>query len=64
MSLLKKGQKSIYQMLENDGRKSLRWWEKLVILMIVLIAVLIIVLIFNERILEYIDIIKEWYESG
>ncbi len=48
---------------KNDG-KSLRWWEKLIIWMIVLIVILIFVLIFHERILGYIEVIKEWYESG
>jgi hypothetical protein len=51
-------------MLEDNDRKNLRWWEKLIIWMIVLIVILIIVLVFNERILGYIEIIKEWYESG
>ena len=42
----------------------LKWWEKLIITMIVILILLIIFLIFNEKIIEAIQVFKAWYSKG
>ncbi|MBN2073321.1 MAG: hypothetical protein JW770_05190 [Actinobacteria bacterium] len=39
-------------------------WEKLAIAIIVLLIVSILFLIFNEKLMEYWEAFRSWYEGG
>ena len=41
-----------------------KWWEKLIITMIVILILIIIFLVFNEKIIEAIQSFKFWYNKG
>jgi len=41
-----------------------KWWEKLIIAMIVILILIIVFLIFNEKIIEAIQSFKFWYNKG
>jgi len=47
-----------------DANNKLKWWEKLIIAMIVVLVLLIVFLIFNEKIIEAITAFKAWYNKG
>jgi len=49
---------------EHDDKGSLKWWEKLIIVMIVILIILILFLIFNEKIFNAINDFKNWYEGS
>ena len=52
-------------MAENfEKNKGLKWWEKLIITMIVILVLIIIFLIFNEKIAEAVQTFKFWYNKG
>jgi len=41
-----------------------KWWEKLIVGMIVILILIIIILIFNEKIIGAIQSFKFWYNKG
>jgi hypothetical protein len=49
---------------DQDSNNRLKWWEKLIIVMIAVLMVLILFLIFNEKIFSAINDFKIWYEGS
>lgn len=49
---------------EGQKKKSLTFWEKASILIIIFLIIVILVLIFYQQLMEYLEILKAWYESG
>ena len=52
-------------MTENfEKNNRFKWWEKLIVAMIVILVLLIVFLIFNEKIIEAIQSFKFWYNKS
>ena len=52
-------------MTENfEKNNRFKWWEKLIITMIVILILIIAFLVFNEKIIEAIQSFKFWYNKG
>ena len=49
---------------DNDKKGKFTYWEKTAIILIVILIIIIMILVFNEKIKEYLEIFKAWYEKG
>ncbi|MDD3776915.1 MAG: hypothetical protein PHN32_04855 [Actinomycetota bacterium] len=49
---------------DNKEKRGLTFWEKASIFIILILIITILVLIFFDQIVEYLHILKAWYESG
>ena len=48
----------------NIQKNKFTCWEKAAIILIIILIIIIILLIFNEKVKEYLEILKAWYEKG
>ena len=49
---------------DNDEKDKYTCWEKAAIILIIILIIIIILLIFNEKVKEYLEIFKAWYQKG
>ena len=49
---------------DEEGKIKFTIWEKTAVFIIVILVIIILLLIFNEKIKEYFEIFKYWYDQG
>ncbi|MBC8387164.1 MAG: hypothetical protein H8E13_03845 [Actinobacteria bacterium] len=49
---------------DEEGKIKFTIWEKMAVFIIVILVIIILLLIFNEKIKEYFEIFKSWYDQG